>query len=244
MINLKNKSVVVTGGTKGIGIEITKSFLKQNAKVFVLARQKPKRTIQAKGNKAKFVECDIRNIDSLDAAVKQIKGLSKSIDVLINNAGGAPMANALKASNKFHEAIIDLNLSAPLNVSQRFAKMMIKQKTVSNIINISSVAGLMGNPGQVNYSASKAGLGGFTRALAKEVAARNITVNCIAPGFIETDMTNHFKDEELENILNQIPANKMGNPKHVADLALFLASSKGNYITGQTISVDGGLYMS
>ena len=136
MINLKNKSVVVTGGTKGIGIEITKSFLKQNAKVFVLARQKPKRTIQAKGNKAVFVECDIRNIDSLDDAVKQIKGLSKSIDVLINNAGGAPMANALNASNKFHEAIIDLNLSAPLNVSQRFAKMMIKQKTVSNIINI------------------------------------------------------------------------------------------------------------
>ena len=102
----------------------------------------------------------------------------------------------------------------------------------------------MGNPDQVNYSASKAGLGGFTRALAKEVAARNITVNCIAPGFIETDMTNHFKDEELKNILNQIPANKMGNPKHIADLALFLASSKANYITGQTISVDGGLYMS
>ena len=112
------------------------------------------------------------------------------------------------------------------------------------IINISSVAGLMGNPGQVNYSASKAGLGGFTRALAKEVAARNITVNCIAPGFIETDMTNHFKDEELENILNKIPANKMGNSQQIADLALFLASSKGDYITGQTISVDGGLYMS
>ena len=101
----------------------------------------------------------------------------------------------------------------------------------------------MGNPGQVNYSASKAGLGGFTRSLAKEVAARNITVNCIAPGFIETDMTNHFKSDELENILKQIPANKMGNPKNIADLALFLASSNADYITGQTISVDGGLYM-
>ena len=120
---------------------------------------------------------------------------------------------------------------------------MVKDR-YGKIINISSVAGLMGNPGQVNYSASKAGLGGFTRALAKEVAARNITVNCIAPGFIETDMTNHFQDEELENILNQIPANKMGNPQQIADLALFLASSKGDYITGQTISVDGGLYMS
>jgi 3-oxoacyl-[acyl-carrier protein] reductase len=120
---------------------------------------------------------------------------------------------------------------------------MIKNRS-GKIINISSVAGLMGNPGQVNYSASKAGLGGFTRALAKEVAARNITVNCIAPGFIETDMTNHFKENELENILNQIPANKMGNPQQIADLALFLASAKSNYITGQTISVDGGLYMS
>ncbi len=119
---------------------------------------------------------------------------------------------------------------------------MVKAR-FGRIINISSVAGLMGNPGQVNYSASKAGLGGFTRALAKEVASRNINVNCIAPGFIETDMINFFKKDELENILNQIPLNKVGNPKHIADLALFLASSGGDYITGQTISVDGGLYM-
>ena len=130
-----------------------------------------------------------------------------------------------------------------LNISKLFVKSMVKNRS-GRIINISSVAGLMGNPGQVNYSASKAGLGGFTRALAKEVAARNITVNCIAPGFIETDMTKHFQDDELENILNQIPAFKMGNPENIADLALFLASDKANYITGQTISVDGGLYMS
>ena len=130
MINLKNKSIVVTGGTKGIGAEITKTFLKQDAKVFILARDKPKRSIQVRGNKAVFIECDIRNIECIDNAVKKIKVQTKSIDVLINNAGGAPMANALKASNKFHEAIIDLNLSAPLNVSQRFAKIMIKQKSV------------------------------------------------------------------------------------------------------------------
>jgi 3-oxoacyl-[acyl-carrier protein] reductase len=128
-------------------------------------------------------------------------------------------------------------------MTKLFIKTMVKDRS-GKIINISSVAGLMGNPGQVNYSASKAGLGGFTRALAKEVAARNITVNCIAPGFIETDMTKHFNEKELENILNQIPANKMGNPQNIADLALFLASDKGEYITGQTISVDGGLYMS
>ena len=124
MINLKNKSIVVTGGTKGIGVEITKSFLKQNSRVFVLARQKPKRIIQAKGNKAIFIECDIRKIESLDNAVKEIKTSSKSIDVLINNVGGAPMADALNVSNKFHEAVIDLNLIAPLNVSQKFAKII------------------------------------------------------------------------------------------------------------------------
>jgi len=135
MIDLKNKSVVVTGGTKGIGAEISKAFLKQNANVIILARQKPARIIQTKGRKARFIECDIRNIQSLDSAVQLIKNEYKSIDILINNAGGAPMASALTASNKFHEAIIDLNLSAPLNVSQRFAKIMMRQKTISNIIN-------------------------------------------------------------------------------------------------------------
>ena len=170
MINVKNKSVVETGGTKGIGIEITKSFLRQSAKVFVVARQKPKRTIQAKGNKAVFIECDIRNIESLDNAVKEIKMLTKSIDVLINNAGGSPMANALSASNKFHEAIIDLNLSAPLNVSQRFAKMMMKQKTVSNIINISSVTATSPTQGSAAYGASKGVLVNLTKTLAVEWA--------------------------------------------------------------------------
>ena len=136
MINLENKSVVITGGTKGIGIEISKSFLKLNAKVFVLARHRPKKIIQSKGNKAIFIECDIRNIESLDQAVQKIKEASKTIDVLINNAGGAPMVNAIKASNKFHDAIIDLNLSAPLNVSQRFAKIMMKVlETNSGVLN-------------------------------------------------------------------------------------------------------------
>jgi 3-oxoacyl-[acyl-carrier protein] reductase len=145
--------------------------------------------------------------------------------------------------DKDWDDVIESNLTSVFNMTKLFIKTMVKDRS-GKIINISSVAGLMGNPGQVNYSASKAGLGGFTRALAKEVAARNITVNCIAPGFIETDMTKHFNEKELENILNQIPANKMGNPQNIADLALFLASDKGEYITGQTISVDGGLYMS
>ena len=163
--------------------------------------------------------------------------------MLINNAGITKDQLFLRMKDEDWDDVINSNLTSVFNITKLFIKSMIKNRS-GKIINISSVAGLMGNPGQVNYSASKAGLGGFTRALAKEVATRNITVNCIAPGFIETDMTNHFKENELENILNQIPANKMGNPQHIADLALFLASAKSNYITGQTISVDGGLYMS
>ena len=241
MINLKNKSVVVTGGTKGIGIEITKSFLKQNAKVFVLARQNPKRTIQAKGNKAVFVGCDIRNIDSLDAAVKEIKGLSKSIDVLINNAGGAPMANALSASNKFHEAIIDLNLSAPLNVSQRFAKIMMKQKTVSNIINISSVTATRPTPGSAAYGAAKGGLVNLTKTLAVEWAPK-IKVNSIIVGYIETEnsVVHYGSKKEINKVAKTIPMKRMGKPEDIANACIFFSSNLADWITGAALEVHGG----
>ncbi|MDA7563831.1 SDR family NAD(P)-dependent oxidoreductase, partial [Gammaproteobacteria bacterium] len=136
-INFKNKTVVITGGSRGIGLEITKTFLKHQANVIILARNKPNHKIQSKGNASYFIECDVRDVDSIDSAVKLIASKYKSIDVLINNAGGAPMIEALTASPKFHEAIIDLNLTAPLNLSQKIAKKMVKQKTVSNIINIS-----------------------------------------------------------------------------------------------------------
>jgi 3-oxoacyl-[acyl-carrier protein] reductase len=174
--------------------------------------------------------------------LEQLKTQEKIPNVLINNAGITKDQLFLRMKDEDWDDVINSNLTSVFNITKLFIKFMVKDRS-GKIINISSVAGLMGNPGQVNYSASKAGLGGFTRSLAKEVAARNITVNCIAPGFIETDMTNHFKSDELENILKQIPANKMGNPQDIADLALFLASSNADYITGQTISVDGGLYM-
>ena len=186
---------------------------------------------------------DVTNRDQVSYCLEDLKKQNIVPNVLINNAGITKDQLFLRMKDEDWDDVINSNLTSVFNITKLFIKSMIKNRS-GKIINISSVAGLMGNPGQVNYSASKAGLGGFTRALAKEVAARNITVNCIAPGFIETDMTNHFKENELENILNQIPANKMGNPQQIADLALFLASAKGNYITGQTISVDGGLYMS
>ena len=241
MINLKNKSVVVTGGTKGIGAEIAKAYLKLNANVYILARQKPSRAIQSKGNKARFVECDIRNINSLDNAVTKIKNLSKSIDILINNAGGSPLNDALKASNKFHEAIIDLNLSAPLNVSQRFAKIMIKQKTVSNIINISSVTATRPTPGSAAYGAAKGGLVNLTKTLAVEWAPK-IKVNSIIVGYIETEnsILHYGSKKEINKVAKTIPMKRMGKPEDIAKACIFFCSDLADWITGAALEVHGG----
>ena len=240
---MDKKIVFITGVSRGIGLEIAKCF--SNNGYFVLGTSRSDFDLAKvlSSDECLHLQLDVTDRNQVTACLDQLKEIDKVPNVLINNAGITKDQLFLRMKNEDWDDVIDTNLTSVFNMSKLFIKSMVKERSGS-IINISSVAGLMGNAGQVNYSASKAGLGGFTRALAKEVAARNITVNCIAPGFIETDMTDHFQDKDLENILNQIPANKMGNPKHIADLALFLASSKGNYITGQTISVDGGLFMS
>ena len=240
---MDKKIVFITGVSRGIGLEIAKCF--SNNGYFVLGTSRSDFDLAKvlSSDECLYLQLDVTDRNQVSACLDQLKEIDKVPNVLINNAGITKDQLFLRMKNEDWDDVIDTNLTSVFNMSKLFIKSMVKERSGS-IINISSVAGLMGNAGQVNYSASKAGLGGFTRALAKEVAARNITVNCIAPGFIETDMTDHFQDKDLENILNQIPANKMGNPQHIADLALFLASPKGNYITGQTISVDGGLFMS
>jgi 3-oxoacyl-[acyl-carrier protein] reductase len=240
---MDKKIVFITGVSRGIGLEIAKCF--SNNGYFVLGTSRSDFDLAKvlSSDECLHLQLDVTDRNQVSACLDQLKEIDKVPNVLINNAGITKDQLFLRMKNEDWDDVIDTNLTSVFNMSKLFIKSMVKERSGS-IINISSVAGLMGNAGQVNYSASKAGLGGFTRALAKEVAARNITVNCIAPGFIETDMTEHFQDKDLENILNQIPANKMGNPQHIADLALFLASPKGNYITGQTISVDGGLFMS
>jgi 3-oxoacyl-[acyl-carrier protein] reductase len=240
---MDKKIVFITGVSRGIGLEIAKCF--SNNGYFVLGTSRSDFDLAKvlSSDECLHLQLDVTDRNQVTACLDQLKEIDKVPNVLINNAGITKDQLFLRMKNEDWDDVIDTNLTSVFNMSKLFIKSMVKERSGS-IINISSVAGLMGNAGQVNYSASKAGLGGFTRALAKEVAARNITVNCIAPGFIETDMTDHFQDKDLENILNQIPANKMGNPQHIADLALFLASPKGNYITGQTISVDGGLFMS
>ena len=243
LIIMDKKIAFITGISRGIGLEIAKSFVNDHYFVIGTSRSSFRISEELKSENCMHLLMDVTDREQISSCFDELKKINKIPNVLINNAGITKDQLFLRMKEDDWDDVINSNLTSVFNITKLFIKSMVKDR-YGKIINISSVAGLMGNPGQVNYSASKAGLGGFTRALAKEVAARNITVNCIAPGFIETDMTNHFQDEELENILNQIPANKMGNPQQIADLALFLASSKGDYITGQTISVDGGLYMS
>ena len=240
-INFKNKTVVITGGSKGIGLEITKTFLKHQANVIVLARNKPKRKIQSKGNAGYFIECDIRNTDSIDSAIKDIASKYKSIDVLINNAGGAPMADSLTASPKFHEAIIDLNLTAPLNLSQKIAKKMIKQKTVSNIINISSVTATRPTPGSAAYGAAKGALVNLTKTLAVEWAPK-IKVNSIIVGYIETEnsILHYGSKSEIKKVAKTIPLQRMGQPQDVANACIFFASDLAEWVTGSALEVHGG----
>ena len=240
-INFKNKTVVITGGSKGIGLDITKTFLKHQANVIVLARNKPKRKIQSKGNAGYFIECDIRNTDSIDSAIKDIASKYKSIDVLINNAGGAPMADSLTASPKFHEAIIDLNLTAPLNLSQKIAKKMIKQKTVSNIINISSVTATRPTPGSAAYGAAKGALVNLTKTLAVEWAPK-IKVNSIIVGYIETEnsILHYGSKSEIKKVAKTIPLKRMGQPQDVANACIFFASDLAEWVTGSALEVHGG----
>ena len=240
-INFKNKTVVITGGSKGIGLEITKTFLKHQANVIILARNKPKRKIQSKGNAGYFIECDIRNTESIDSAIKDIASKYKSIDVLINNAGGAPMADSLTASPKFHEAIIDLNLTAPLNLSQKIAKKMIKQKTVSNIINISSVTATRPTPGSAAYGAAKGALVNVTKTLAVEWAPK-IKVNSIIVGYIETEnsILHYGSKSEIKKVAKTIPLKRMGQPQDVANACVFFASDLAEWVTGSALEVHGG----
>ena len=240
-INFKNKTIVITGGSKGIGLEITKTFLKHQANVIILARNKPKRKIQSKGNKGYFIECDIRNTESIDSALKDIASKHKSIDVLINNAGGAPMADSLTASPKFHEAIIDLNLTAPLNLSQKIAKKMIKQKTGSNIINISSVTATRPTPGSAAYAAAKGALVNLTKTLAVEWAPK-IKVNSIIVGYIETEnsILHYGSKSEIKKVAKTIPLKRMGKPQDIANACVFFASDMAEWVTGSALEVHGG----
>jgi 3-oxoacyl-[acyl-carrier protein] reductase len=237
-----NNTVLITGASRGIGLSIAQSFSDEGFYVIGTSRSKFDLETALGTKDCSHIKLDVTDRDTIKEVYEQLKNQNNLPGTLINNAGITKDQLFLRMKDEDWDDVINTNLSSVFNITKAFIKPMLKEKE-GRIINISSVAGLMGNPGQVNYSASKAAIGGFTKSLAKELASRNITVNSIAPGFISSDMTDALNDDQKVEILKQIPVQKFGDPKNIADLAIFLASEKGQYITGQTISVDGGLYM-
>lgn len=237
-----NNIVFITGASKGIGLAMANAFNVNGYDVIGTARSKFDFTPVNKDLKMISMQLDVTNRDNIKSLASNLKEQDLMPSIIINNAGITSDQLFLRMSDDDWDSVIDTNLNGVFNITKVFMKHLIKSKA-GRIINISSVSGLMGNPGQVNYSSAKAALGGFTKSLAKEIGSRNITVNSIAPGFIETDMTAFLTDEAKAEIIKGIPLQRLGHTDDISNLALYLASEQASYITGQTISVDGGLFM-
>jgi 3-oxoacyl-[acyl-carrier protein] reductase len=241
---LKGKIALVTGGAHGIGAGIAEKFVRQGAHVFISDIDEPtgKETIARIGGSIDFVSMDISDEQQIASCIKTIVDAHGVIDILVNNAGVTNDKLLLRMTKEDWERVISVNLTGTFLVTKSVMRNMIKQRR-GRIINIASIVGLIGNAGQSNYAASKAGIIGFTKSCAKELAGRNICVNAIAPGFIETRMTTALPDEIKQSYLSMIPMSRFGDIEDVANLALFLASDESSYITGQVICVDGGMVM-
>jgi len=246
---LKGKNVLITGGTAGIGKQIALTFAEQGANVAIFgtnverAQQVVEEMKQGKPEqKFLFEIVDVSKKSEIEKAIQDILGKWESIDVLVNNAGITRDGLLMKMKEEHWDEVLDVNLKSVFNMCQALVRPMMKAKQ-GKIINISSVVGLTGNAGQVNYSASKSGVIGFTKSLALELATRGICVNCIAPGFIETRMTEALTDAQKEGILKKIPMGRIGKPEEISHVALFLASDLSKYMTGQVLTVDGGMVM-
>jgi len=244
-MRLKDRVAIITGGARGIGKTIALKYAEEGANIaiFDLLRDEGDKTIKEiedKGRKAIFYPVDITNFEKVKETVKDVEKKFNKIDILVNNAGITRDMLLLRMEEDDFDTVIKVNLKGTFVCTKAVIKVMMK-KRYGRIINMSSVVGIMGNAGQVNYAASKAGIIGLTKSVAKEVGKRNITVNAIAPGFIETPMTEKLSDEVKKAYFNAIPLARFGKTEDVANLALFLASDEASYITGQVIQVDGGL---
>lgn len=244
----EKKVALITGATRGIGKEIALTLAEAGYNIALNYRKENEELEKLKNEiKEKGVECltvcgDVSNFEEVEKFVKEIIEKFGKIDVLVNNAGITKDMLLMRMKKEDFESVIDVNLVGTFNVTKNVISYMMKART-GRIVNISSVVGISGNAGQTNYSASKAGIIGFTKSLAKEVASRNINVNAVAPGFIETSMTEVLKEEIKEEIAKTIPLKRMGKAKDVANLVKFLVSEDSSYITGQVINVDGGMLM-
>lgn len=240
-----DKVVVVTGSSRGIGKEIALNFAQDGASVVVSGRNMESlKSVQAEieknGLKCLPIVADVAKVEDAANLIKQTIETFGKIDILVNNAGITRDNLLLRLSEDDWDSVLDTNLKGAFNCIKASTKPMMKQRA-GIIINITSVVGVIGNAGQVNYSASKAGMIGMTKSVAKELASRNVRVNAVAPGYIETDMTENLPEKAKEELINSIPLSKLGSAQDVADVVLFLSSSKATYITGQTINVDGGM---
>lgn len=243
-----SKVALITGATRGIGRQIAITLAKEGYDIAINYRKEnkdlinTKQAIEENNVRCLAVQGDVSNFEETEKFVKEVISEYGKIDVLVNNAGITKDMLLMRMKEEDFKSVIDVNLIGTFNVTKNVIPHMMKARS-GRIINISSVVGVTGNAGQTNYSASKAGIIGFTKSLAKEVGSRNIAVNAIAPGFIETNMTDVLKDEVKDEIAKNIPLKRMGNTEDVANVVKFLASEESSYITGQVINVDGGMVM-
>jgi len=247
MSQLANQIAVVTGAGRGIGRAIALKFAQEGADVVVVSRtqensEKVAAEIRALGRKAWALAVDVSDGTAVNAAADKIIADCGKVDILVNNAGVTRDGLLMRMSDADWDTVLNTNLKGAFHFTRAFFRTFAKQRA-GRILNISSVIGLIGNPGQSNYAASKAGLIGFTQSVARELAGRGVTVNAIAPGFIETDMTSELNEELKGNILRQIPLGKFGQASDIADAALYLAGPGARYVTGQVLTVDGGMVM-
>ncbi|RLM27089.1 3-oxoacyl-ACP reductase [Brenneria alni] len=243
-MSFEGKIALVTGASRGIGRAIAETFVARGAKVIGTATsQKGAEAISAwLGENGKGYMLNVADVASVDKALAEIRTEFGEIDILINNAGITRDNLLMRMKEDEWQDILDTNLTSVFRLSKAVMRAMMK-KRFGRIITIGSVVGTMGNAGQANYAAAKAGLIGFSKSLAREVASRGITVNVVAPGFIETDMTQALTEEQRAGILSQVPANRLGDAKEIASAVAFLASDEAGYITGETLHVNGGMYM-
>lgn len=245
---LKGKVALITGAVKGIGRAIAEKFAKEGANLVINYRtsidnlKELEEKLKGYGSEVLLVQGDVKNYGDAENIVKAAIEKFGKIDILVNNAGITRDNLLMRMSLEDFDEVLEVNLKGAFNVIKAGVPFLIKQKS-GRIINISSVIGIIGNAGQANYAASKAGLIGLTKSVAKEIASRNITVNAIAPGYIVTDMTEKLPEKIKEKMMELIPLKRLGNPEDVANLAAFLASDMASYITGQVINVDGGMVM-
>lgn len=245
---LKEKVALVTGASRGIGRQIAISMAREGALVIVnyngsAARaEETVKEITESGGQAEAVQCNVSDYAAVEEMMKYVIGKYKRLDILVNNAGITKDNLLMKMSEEDFDAVIGINLKGAFNCTKHVSRQMLKQKG-GRIINISSVSGVMGNAGQANYCASKAGVIGLTKSVARELGSRGITVNAIAPGFIDTEMTEVLSEDVKKAMGEQIPLKRFGRTEDVAEAAVFLASDRAAYITGQVINVDGGMAM-